>query len=53
MGNNFLHVRIYSSNKQILIMLLDTVATQVIEMNQKKYNLFSLASGEIACVLWK
>lgn len=53
MGNNFLHARIYSPNKQILIMLLDTVATQVIEMNQKKYHSFSLASGEIACMLWK
>lgn len=34
-------------------MLLGTVATQEIEVNQKKYNLFSLASGEIACMLWK
>lgn len=53
MGINFLHVRIYCPNKQILIMLLDTVATQVLEMNQKNYHLFSLASGQIACMLWK
>lgn len=53
MGINFLRVRIYSPNKRILIILLDTVATKVIEMNQKKCHLFSLASGEIACMLWK
>lgn len=34
MDNNLLNVRIYCSNKLVLTMLLDTVATQVIEMNQ-------------------
>jgi len=34
MDINLLQVRIYCANKLILTMLLDTVATQVIEMKQ-------------------
>lgn len=53
MDINLLHIRIRCPNKLVLTMLLDTVATQMTEKNQQNYHLFSLASEEIACMLWK